>query len=82
MGEVALLLRHSEEGEEMQKRLTKAKSTLPERGVVVEEVWQEGGLIQSLLNRCLRLDMVPIYTAVIRAIGPVGTPFVDELRST
>lgn len=76
-----VLLRHSLEDEEVNRRLSRAKSLMSKKGIPVFEVKQEGHLLASLLDWCLFLDMVSIYIAVLDRRSPSETHLIDMIRS-
>ena len=80
-GRAVVLLRHSDEDQNVARKLVRAKEVLADASIPVVEVREEGGLLSSLLDWCLFLDMVSIYVAVLRNIPPISTPLLDKTRT-
>jgi glucose/mannose-6-phosphate isomerase len=75
-----VLVRHRNEDEAVRKKLVRSKWLMSRAGMAVSEVFEGGGLLASLLDWCLFLDLVSLYVAVLRKTPPVSTPLLDSAR--
>jgi len=76
-----VLLRHTGEGQEIEKRIRKMTSIVQVRGTEVVEVWCQEGLLASLVRWTLFLDMVSVYVAVLKKTNPLSTLLLSQMRS-
>ncbi len=76
-----MLLRHTGEGQEIEKRIRKMTSLVQARGTKVVEVWCQEGLLASLVRWTLFLDMVSIYVAVLKKTNPLSTLLLNQMRA-
>lgn len=77
---VVIITEQRDENKEVGKKLARAKWILGRAGIPVFEVKEVGGMLASLLDWCLFLDMVSIYVAVTRKVPPIETPLLDSVR--
>jgi len=75
-----VILRHAEEDKRISRKIVRAKWILSRAGVPVTEVYEGGGMLSSLLDWCLYMDMVSVYVAVLKKTPPISTPLLDSAR--
>lgn len=80
-GRAVVLLKAKGEDREVEKRLARARSLFARARIPFTEVAQRGGSLSAILDWCMLLDMVSIYTAVLLKVSPVETPLLDKTRS-
>ena len=80
-GRAVVLLRGKDEREEILKRLARARALFSKARIPWLELPPSGGMLSTMLDWSLVLDMASIYVAVLNRVPPVETPLLDGTRA-